>query len=60
MCCDFTKCERHSALRSPSSMFARENSDVWLQEDNIETGGGREDGTNISRNGVIHVNGYKN
>jgi hypothetical protein len=30
-------------------MLDQQKSDVWLRDANIETGGGREDGKNVSR-----------
>jgi hypothetical protein len=51
------KLERRSVPLSPSSMLGRQKSDIWLQDVNIETGGGREGGKNVSRNGVACVAG---
>ena len=51
------KLERRSVPLSPSSMLGRQKSDIWLQDVNIEMGGGREGGKNVSRNGVACVAG---
>ena len=48
--------ERNSAPRSPSSMLDRQKPDVWLRDANIETGGGREGGKNVSVNGILQPN----
>ena len=52
--------ERNSAPRSPSSMLDRQKPDVWLRDANIETGGGREGGKNVSVNGVLQPNACEN
>jgi hypothetical protein len=41
-------------------MLGRQKSDVWLQNANIETGGEREGGKNVSRNGIIQLNACEN
>ena len=46
--------------RSPSSMLDRQKPDVWLRGANIETGGGREGGKNVSVNGILQPNACKN
>ena len=52
--------ERNSAPRSPSSMLDRQKPDVWLRDANIETGGGREGGKNVSVNGILQPNACEN
>jgi hypothetical protein len=52
--------ERNSAPRSPSSMLDRQKPDVWLRGANIETGGGREGGKNVSVNGILQPNACEN
>ena len=46
--------------RSPSSMLDRKKPDVWLRGANIETGGGREGGKNVSVNGILQPNTCEN
>jgi hypothetical protein len=46
--------------RSPSSILDRQKPDVWLQGANIETGGGREGGKNVSVNGILQPNACEN
>ena len=46
--------------RSPSSMLDRQKPDVWLRGANIETGGGREVGKNVSINGILQPNACEN
>ena len=46
--------------RSPSSMLDRQKPDVWLRGANIETGGGREGGKNVSVNGILQPNACEN
>ena len=46
--------------RSPSSMLDRQKPDVWLRGANIETGGGRECGKNVSVNGILQPNACEN
>ena len=59
-CCNFIQFERNSAPRSPSSMLDRQKPDVWLRGANIETGGGREGGGNVSLNGIVQPNAREN
>ena len=59
-CCNFIQFERNSAPRSPSSMLDRQKPDVGLQGANIETGGGREGGKNVSLNGIVQPNACEN
>jgi hypothetical protein len=50
----------NSAPRSPSSMLDRQKPAVWLRGANIETGGGREGGENVSVNGILQPNACEN
>jgi hypothetical protein len=52
--------KRTSAPRSPSWMLDRQKPDVWLRGANIETGGGREGGKNVSVNGILQPNACEN
>jgi hypothetical protein len=41
-------------------MLDRQKPDVWLRGANIETGGGREGGKNVSVNGILQPNACEN
>jgi hypothetical protein len=41
-------------------MLDRQKPDVWLRGANIETGGGREGGENVSVNGILQPNACEN
>ena len=41
-------------------MLDRQKPDVWLRGANIEAGGGREGGKNVSVNGILQPNACEN
>jgi hypothetical protein len=41
-------------------MLDQQKPDVWLRGANIEMGGGREDGENVSVNGILQPNACEN